>query len=290
MNKENKGKLYIVGTPIGNIRDITLRALDTLKEVDIILAEDTRQTLKLLNIYEITKKCISFNWHTEKEKMEYVKKLLDEGNNIALVSDAGMPRISDPGEDLVLELIEGGYNIEVVPGVTAVTTALALSNLDSGAFTFIGFLPMKPANRKEVLEKMKYMEETIVLYEAPHKILKTLKDLKETFGNRRIVIARELTKLHEEFRYSNLEEQISKIEEEGIKGEIVLLIEGEKEGNKKRKEKEIKEQGLDLLSNKELVLKYIKEGQDKKDAIKRVAKERKLNKNEVYMECVEIDR
>ena len=290
MNKENKGKLYIVGTPIGNIRDITLRALDTLKEVDIILAEDTRQTLKLLNKYEITKKCISFNRHTEKEKLEYVKKLLDEGNNIALVSDAGMPRISDPGEDLVLELIEGGYNIEVVPGVTAVTTALALSNLDSGAFTFIGFLPMKPANIREVLEKMKYMEETIVLYEAPHKILKTLKDLKETLGNRKIVIARELTKLHEEFRYSNLEEQISKIEEDGIKGEIVLLIEGENEGSKKKKEQEIKEQGLDLLSNKELVLKYIKEGQDKKDAIKRVAKERKLNKNEVYMECVEIDR
>lgn len=290
MNKENISKLYIVGTPIGNIRDITLRALDTLKEVDIILAEDTRQTLKLLNKYEITKKCISFNRHTEKEKLEYVKKLLDEGNNIALVSDAGMPRISDPGEDLVLELIESGYSIEVIPGVTAVTTALALSNLDSGTFTFIGFLPMKPANRKEVLKKMKYMEETIVLYEAPHKILKTLKDLKDTLGNRKIVIARELTKLHEEFRYSEIEEQILKIEEEGIKGEIVLLIEGEKEGSKKKKEQEIKEQGLDLLSNKELVLKYIKEGQDKKEAIKRVAKERNLNKNDVYMECVEIDR
>lgn len=290
MSTKNTGKLYIVGTPIGNIRDITLRALDTLKEVDIILAEDTRQTLKLLNKYEITKKCISFNRHTEKEKLEYVIKLLDEGNSIALVSDAGMPRISDPGEDLICELILKGYSIEVIPGVTAVTTALALSNLTADTFTFIGFLPMKPANRKEVLEKIKYMEETIVLYEAPHKILKTLKDLRETLGNRKIVIARELTKLHEEFRYSNVEEQILKIEEEGIKGEIVLLIEGEKEGSKKRKEKELKEQGLDLFSNKELVLKYMKEGQNKKDAIKRVAKERNLNKNDVYMECVEIDR
>lgn len=290
MNKENIGKLYIVGTPIGNIRDITLRAIDTLKEVDIILAEDTRQTLKLLNKYEITKKCISFNRHTEKEKLEYVIKLLDEGNNIVLVSDAGMPRISDPGDILVCSLIEKGYKVEVIPGVTAVTTALTLSNLNSSTFTFFGFLPMKPANRREVLEKMKYVEETIVLYEAPHKILKTLKELKEVLGNRKIVIARELTKLHEEFRYSEIEEQILKIEEEGIKGEIVLLVEGDKEGNKKREEKELKEQEIDLLSNKELVLKYIKDGQDKKDAIKRVAKERNLNKNDVYMECVEIDR
>lgn len=290
MVKKDSGKLYIVGTPIGNIRDITLRALDTLKEVDIILAEDTRQTLKLLNKYEITKKCISFNRHTEKEKLEYVIKLLDEGNNLALVSDAGMPRISDPGDTLVCELITKGYNIEVIPGVTAVTTALALSNLETSTFTFLGFLPMKPANRKEVLEKMKYVEETIIVYEAPHKILKTLKDIKEYLGNRNIVIARELTKLHEEYRYSNVEEQILQIQEEGIKGEIVLLIQGEEEGSKKRKENELKEQGLDLLSNKELVLRYIEEGKSKKDAIKQVAKERNLNKNDVYMECVEIDR
>ena len=154
--EEITGKLYLVGTPIGNLRDITLRAIDTLKEVDLILAEDTRQTLKLLNHLEISKPQISYHRHNEKDKIDEVRRLLDEGKQIALVSDAGMPRISDPGEALVETLIDEGYKIEVIPGVTALTTAIAYTNFDSDTFTFEGFLPMRPTRRRERLESLKY--------------------------------------------------------------------------------------------------------------------------------------
>lgn len=285
----NKGTLYIVGTPIGNLGDITLRAIETLKNVDIILAEDTRQTLKLLNHLEITKHSISYHRHNEDEKIQEVVGLLDEGKNLALVSDAGMPRISDPGESLIKYLKQNDYPVTVIPGVTALTTAVAMSPIDSETFTFEGFLPMRPTRRRERLESLKYETRLMVFYEAPHKLLNTLKDLYKFLGERNISIARELTKLHEECIDTTLSKAISMVEETGIKGEIVLLVEGNKEGKKELEQKINKENGEDLLSNKELVEKYVKEGIAKKEAIKQVAKKRGINKNEVYMECVEND-
>ena len=244
-----KGKIYLVGTPIGNLKDITLRAIETLKMVDIILAEDTRQTLKLLNHLEISKPMISYHRHNEVDKIAEVKRLLDEGNKIALVSDAGMPRISDPGEALVQTLIDEKYLVEVIPGVTAVTTAIAYTNFNADTFVFEGFLPMRPTRRRERLEKLKFETRTIVFYEAPHKILATLKDLYKFLGERRICIARELTKLHEECRYSTLSKQIEEITSNGIKGEIVLIVEGNCTGDQDKKELEDKLLGLDLLSD-----------------------------------------
>ena len=284
-----KGTLYIVGTPIGNLGDITLRAIETLKSVDIILAEDTRQTLKLLNHLKITKHSISYHRHNEDEKIDEVVALLDEGKNIALVSDAGMPRISDPGESLIKYLKQNGYPVTVVPGVTALTTAVAMSPIDSETFTFEGFLPMRPTRRRERLEKLKYETRLMVFYEAPHKILNTLKDLYKYLGDRNICIARELTKVHEECLDTTLKEAIATIEENGIKGEIVLLVEGNKAGDVELENKKMIESGESTLTNKELVEKYVLDGMTKKEAIKQVAKKRGLNKNEVYMECVEND-
>lgn len=284
MNKT--GTLYIVGTPIGNLGDITLRAIETLKKVDIILAEDTRQTLKLLNHLEITKHSISYHRHNEDEKIKEVVALLDEGKDLALVSDAGMPRISDPGESLIKYLKQKGYPVTVIPGVTALTTAVAMSPIDSETFTFEGFLPMRSTRRRERLENLKYETRLMVFYEAPHKLLNTLKDLYKFLGERNICIARELTKLHEECVDTTLSKAISMVEESGIKGEIVLLVEGNKYGKKEFEQKQDRESGEDLLSNKELVAKLVEQGMTKKEAIKQVAKKRGLNKNEVYMECV----
>lgn len=286
MEKKDTGKLFLVGTPIGNLRDITLRAIDTLKEVDIVLAEDTRQTLKLLNHLEISKQLISYHRHNEVDKINEVKRLLDEGKNIALVSDAGMPRISDPGEALIETLIKDSYAIEVIPGVTALTTAVAYSSFDADTFTFEGFLPMRPTRRRERLETLKYETRTMVFYEAPHKILSTLKDLYKFLGEREICIMRELTKLHEECRYSTLSKQIEQIDKEGIKGEIVLIVKGNENGREELKKEEDKNLGIDKLTDKELVEKYIIDGMDKKEAIKLVAKQRGKTKNEVYMECI----
>lgn len=276
-------KLYIIGTPIGNLSDITLRALETLKSVDIILAEDTRQTLKLLNHFDIKKSMISYHRHNEDEKINTVKKLLDDGNNIALVSDAGMPIISDPGENLVKYLIENGYDIEVVPGVTALTTAIVKSGLDSTRFAFEGFLSVNKKQRTKKLEEIKNDTRTLIFYEAPHKILNTLKDMLQVFGNRKICIARELTKIHEEYKYLRIEDAVNIIEENGIKGEIVLMVEGAKFSSSEEAKKIFENK-----SNIELVKEQIACGSTKKDAIKAVAKLKGLNKNEVYKDCINI--
>ena len=279
-SKKNIGTLYIVGTPIGNLGDITLRAIETLKMVDIILAEDTRQTLKLLNHLEITKHQISYHRHNEEQKISQVLDILNDGKNIALVSDAGMPRISDPGEALIKYLIENEYKVEVVPGVTALATAVAMCGYDADRFTFEGFLPMNNVRRKERLEELKKETRLMVFYEAPHKILYTLKDMYKYFGDRKICIARELTKLHEECVHCTILNAIENIENNGIKGEIVLLVCGADKSSIVASDENTN------LSNTELVNKYINEGMSKKDAIKKVAKERKLDKNTVYMECV----
>lgn len=280
----NKGTLYIVGTPIGNLDDITIRAINTLKSVDVILAEDTRQTLKLLNHFEISKHMISYHRHNEDEKISKVVEFLDNNKNLALVSDAGMPVISDPGQNLIKYLVEHNYSIEVIPGVTALITALVKSGLDSTRFTFEGFLSVNKKQRKEKLKILSNETRTMVFYEAPHKIIYTLKDMLEYFGNRKICIARELTKIHEEFRYTSIEESIKDIEKNGIKGEIVLLIEGMCEEELKQKEQE----HLLNLNSVELVREYIKNGDTKKEAIKKVAKLKGVNKDTVYKECIDI--
>ena len=199
MEKDKKGTLYIVGTPIGNLGDITIRAIETLKSVDVILAEDTRQTLKLLNHFNIQKHLVSYHRHNEDEKIKNVVDFLDSGKDLALVSDAGMPVISDPGQNLIKYLVANNYNIVTIPGVTAVITAIVKSGLDSTRFTFEGFLSINKKQRKQRLESLKNEERTMVFYEAPHKLLATLKDMYEVFGKRNICIARELTKLHEEY-------------------------------------------------------------------------------------------
>lgn len=281
---ENRGKLYVVGTPIGNLGDITLRAIETLKKVDIILAEDTRQTLKLLNHLEIQKSMISYHRHNEIDKINMVVGLLDEGKDIALVSDAGMPIISDPGQGLVHYLVENNYDIEVVPGVTALITGIVRSGMDSTRFTFEGFLSVSKKQRIKRLEELKNEIRTMIFYEAPHKILYTLKDMYEVFGNRNICICRELTKIHEEYRNTTFKEAIEDIETNGIKGEIVLVVEGmsEVELEEKRQEE------LSKIKPVDRVKEYISQGMEKKEAIKKTAKEFGVNKNEIYKECLDI--
>lgn len=284
MIDKNKGKLYIVGTPIGNLDDITIRAVNTLRNVEVILAEDTRQTLKLLNHFEISKHMISYHRHNEDDKIEKIVEILNSGKNLALVSDAGMPIISDPGQNLVKYLVKNNYDIEVVPGVTALITAIVKSGLDSTRFTFEGFLSVNKKQRKERLKSLVNETRTMIFYEAPHKILSTLKDMYEYFGNRDICIARELTKIHEEYRYTNFKDAIINIEENGIKGEIVLVISGASED----KINEEKNKEIEQINSLELVKEYMKNGDTKKDAIKKVAKLKGVNKDVVYKECLNI--
>lgn len=283
-NRKNKGTLYIVGTPIGNLDDITIRAINTLKKVDVILAEDTRQTLKLLNHFEISKHMISYHRHNEDEKIKKVVEFLDNGKNLALVSDAGMPIISDPGQNLVKYLVENKYSIEVIPGATAFVTAIVKSGMDSTRFTFEGFISINKKQRKERLKSLQKETRTMIFYEAPHKILNTLKDMYEYFGNRDICIARELTKLHEEFKYTSLYEAILDIESNGIKGEIVLVISGANEEVIKTQEKD----NIENINSVELVKKFMSGGDTKKDAIKKVAKLKGVNRDTVYKECLDI--
>lgn len=280
----DRGVLYIVGTPIGNLSDITIRALDTLNSVDVILAEDTRQTLKLLNHFKIEKKLISYHRHNEDDKINQVISMLDDGKNLALVSDAGMPIISDPGQNLIKYLIKNEYEVVVIPGVTALITGIVKSGLDSTRFTFEGFLSINKKQRNERLKSLVNETRTMIFYEAPHKILATLKDMLNILGNRNICIARELTKIHEEYIHTTFKEAIEKIEKDGIRGEIVLLIEGVNEDVLKEKEQD----EINSIDSKELVLKYINDGISKKEAIKMVAKQKGVNKNEVYQECIDI--
>lgn len=273
---ENKyGKLYIVATPIGNLEDITLRALRILKEVDVIAAEDTRQTLKLLNHFNISKPLISYHRHNEEFKVSNIIDKIKNGENIAIVSDAGTPGISDPGEVAIKAAIEEEIEIIPIPGACAMINALIASGIETNEFSFIGFLPLNKKLRKEKIVEIDNSNKTIIIYEAPHKVANTLNDLKDIVGNRKIVIARELTKIHEEFIRGNIEEIIEK--SKNIKGEMVIII--EKSEKKEKKER--------LLSIEEQYEIYEKEGMSKKEIIKKIAKERELQKNEVYMKFIE---
>lgn len=276
MKEEKKGILYIVATPIGNLEDITLRAIKTLKEVDLIVAEDTRHTLKLLNHLEISKPLISYHRHNEDVKTEILIKELKQGKNLALVSDAGTPGICDPGEEVIKRCIEEDIKIVPIPGACAMINALICSGLDTKEFAFIGFLPLNKKNRKEKLEEIQNETKTTILYEAPHKLETTLKDLKEIIGDRKIVLAREITKIHEEYLRENIDELIEKAKD--IKGEIVLILEGAKKNE---------EEPWTKVSIEEHYKYYEEKGLNKKEIIKQIAKDRNVNKNEIYQKFLE---
>ena len=222
-------KLYVVGTPIGNLGDLSPRAVETLEKVDFIAAEDTRVTLKLLNHFGIKKEMVSYFEHNKREHGEIIINRIKSGESCAIVTDAGMPAISDPGEDLVRMCHEEGVEVESVPGPTAFATALAISGMNTGRFTFEGFLSVSKKSRREHLEELVGERRTIVFYEAPHKLSATLDDMLKYFGNRNIAIVREITKIHEEVIRTTLEEASARYHEEKPKGEIVLIIEGKKE-------------------------------------------------------------
>lgn len=267
------GKLYMVATPIGNLDDITIRAIKVLNDVDIIAAEDTRHTLKLLNHLNIKKNLISYYKEREKIKSPILIEKLLEGKNIALVSDAGTPGISDPGEEIVKNAIENNIEIIPIPGASAFVNALICSGLSTREFTFVGFLPTNNKEKKDKLEELKNENRTLIFYEAPHKIKNTLENILEIFGNRKIVLARELTKIHEEFIRNNISNILDNIDE--IKGEFVILVEGTEKINEEKN-------FLNSLSLEEHYKYYLNKNLDKKEIIKKIAKDRGKNKNEIY--------
>ncbi len=272
------GCLYLVATPIGNLEDITYRAVRILGEVDLIAAEDTRNSIKLLNHFDIKTPMTSYHEHNKYEKaIELVAKLV-EGKNIAVITDAGTPGISDPGEELVKQCYEAGIKVIPVPGACAAVNAVIASGLPTRRFSFEAFLPADKKERKYILEELKVETRTMIIYEAPHRLVKTLKELLETLGNRPATICRELTKKHETFFLTTLEEAIDYYETTEPKGECIIVVEG-------LSREAILEEARgqwDSMSIEEHITHYMNQGVDKKEAVKQVAKDRGLPKREVY--------
>ncbi len=266
--------IYFCPTPIGNLKDVTKRTLEVLESVDIIAAEDTRITLKLLNNYDIKKKMISYHKFNEKEQSERIIELSYE-NDIAIVTDAGLPGISDPGEVLAKRLIEEDIEFQVLPGPNAALTALVLSGLDTEHFMFYGFLDSKSSHRKKELTGLKDFPFTTIFYEAPHRLESTLKDIYEVYGNRRVSISRELTKMYEETKRDTLEFFVNNFEAIKLKGEFVIVIEG--------KEEEVVEVDIEKLLKEK-----IESGVKKSQAVKEISKEYNIPKNDVYKVSLEV--
>lgn len=272
-NKIEGGRLYLVATPIGNLSDISERALKTLSEVDFIAAEDTRNSLRLLTHFEISKPMVSYHEHNRKERGGEIAARLEAGESCALITDAGTPAISDPGEDIVALCAERGIPVTSVPGACAMITALTLSGLPTARFVFEGFLPVQKKERRERLSELSYERRTFILHEAPHKLRSTLFDLSEALGgDRRISLCRELTKLNEEVFRTTLAEAIEYYTEKEPRGEYVLVIEG---GQKERMNEEI-------MTPEEAVAYYLEEGMSRNDALKAAAKRLGMSKNELY--------
>ena len=270
------GKLYVVGTPIGNLSDFSPRARETLATVDFIAAEDTRVTQKLLNFFDIKKPLVSYYEHNRRERGEMIISRILNGEVCAIVTDAGMPCISDPGQDLVYLCHENNIPVESVPGPTAFATALAISGMESGRFTFEGFLSTNKPSRKEHLDELRNETRTMIFYEAPHKLISTLKDMLDIFGDRKIVLARELTKKFEEYNRTTLKNALIYYEETPPKGEFVLILEG-------ADAEKIKEDYLNSLpSAEELLKKYSAGGMRAKELTRRVADELKMPRREIY--------
>jgi 16S rRNA (cytidine1402-2'-O)-methyltransferase len=265
-----KGVLYIVSTPIGNLEDITLRALRILKEVDVIAAEDTRHSSKLLNHYGISKPLISYWKEKEKVRSEEIIKRLQSGQSVALISDAGTPGISDPGEVIIKRAIEEGFDVIPVPGPSALIAALSVSGLPLREFTFTGFLPSKKAQRRKMLEELGMEKRTIVFYEAPHRVIETLEEMYHILGNRRVALFKEITKIHEEVFRGLLKDVISEVKKTTIAGEFVIVVEG-KGIEKIPVEDALKE-----------VMALIKKGKGRKEAVRMVSEYYGLSKKELY--------
>ena len=275
------GNLYLIPTPIGNLEDMTYRTIRILNEVDLIAAEDTRHSIKLLNHFEISKPLTSYHEHNKDSKGGYLINKLLEGENIALISDAGMPGISDPGEDIIKQAIEHNIDIEVLPGATASITALVGSGLETAKFAFEGFLDRDKKVRRNQLEELKEERRTIIFYESPHRLKDTLKDMLKVLGNRRIAVNREITKKYQEIIREDIETVINIFNEKEVKGEFVLIVEGFKG------EKTVQNSYEDL-TEREYVITLMENGMDKKDAIKTVCKDRKLKKDVVYKQVLDL--
>ena len=269
------GTLYLVATPIGNLSDISERALKTLREADLIACEDTRHTRKLLTHFGISNKLVSYHQHNEHARVEEFSQLLNEGKNIALVSDAGTPCISDPGFKIVRKAIETGLKIVAIPGAAAFVNALIVSGLPTGSFFFGGFLPSKKIERQRRLREIKNIPVTIIFYESPHRLQKSLADCAEILGNRKAAVARELTKLHEEIIRGNLAQLAGNFNDRDVKGEIVLVIDGE--------EAQSPQSGIQSQKSVfERIAELEKEGFDRKIALKKVAREFGISRSEAY--------
>lgn len=265
-------KLYVVGTPIGNLQDVTLRALDTLKSVDVIACEDTRHSLPLLNKYDVHAKLIAYHKFNEQECSERIISMINDGQNVALITDAGMPSISDPGAELISKCHEQGVEIEIVPGPTALASAIALSGIKASGFTFLGFLPEKISDKTSILSKCATTGLPIVLYVAPHDLTKTAKTLLDILGDRKVYVVRELTKIHESVTITSLNDFHC-----DERGEIVMIVDGASCENP-----------LNALTILEHLKHYISLGVDKKEAVKKVAQDRGIPKNEVYQQALDL--
>ncbi len=279
------GTLYLCATPIGNLKDITDRVRETLGSVDLIAAEDTRNSMKLMTHFDIHVPMTSYHEFNKFEKADDLVNTLLSGKNVALITDAGTPAISDPGEVLVQKCVEAGIPVTSLPGPSAVITALTLSGLSTGRFSFEGFLSREKKERKEILSELKDEVRTIILYEAPHHLRATLKDLLETLGDRKTALCRELTKKHEEIVRISLEEAVSYYEVNEPRGEFVLVIEG-----KSRDEiNEERTRRFDEMTVKEHVEMYEKQGLDRKEAMKAAAKDRGVQKRDIYQELLKAE-
>ena len=273
-----QGKLYLCATPIGNLEDITLRVLRTLKEADLIAAEDTRHSIKLLNHFDIKTPMTSYHEFNKVEKARYLVDKMREGTNVALITDAGTPGISDPGEELVRQCYEAGIEVTSLPGPAACITALTISGMATRRFAFEAFLPSDKKEKQEIFEELKKETRTIILYEAPHRLVRTLSELLENLGDRRISVCRELTKTHETVFRTTVSEALSYYETEEPRGECVLVIEG-----KSRMEiQQEQERSWEAVSIEEHMKRYLDGGTDKKEAMKLVAKDRGMKKRGVY--------
>ena len=280
----NPGTLYLCATPIGNLEDMTFRVIRTLKEVDMIAAEDTRNSIKLLNHFEIKTPMTSYHEYNKIEIGHRLVQMLLEGKNLALITDAGTPGISDPGEELVQMCYEAGVPVTSLPGAAACITALTLSGLSTRRFAFEAFLPSDKKERQQVLEELKNDTRTVICYEAPHRLVKTLKELLEALGDRRITICRELTKKHETAWQTHIAEACEYYQENAPKGECVLVIEGRSREELKAEEQEQWEQ-MPLEAHMEH---YESQGMDHKSAMKRVAKDRGVSKRDIYRMLLEL--
>lgn len=276
------GKLYLCATPIGNLEDITYRVVRTLNEVDLIGAEDTRNSIKLLNHFDIKTPMTSYHEFNKYDKAKQLVEMMKEGKNIAIITDAGTPGISDPGEEVVRQCFEAGIQVTSLPGPAACITALTMSGQKTRRFCFEAFLPKDKKEKVAVLEELKNETRTIIIYEAPHRLARTLKELRETLGNRQLTLCRELTKKYEEADKTTIDRAIEKYNEKEPRGEYVLVIEGKSQEEIQEENK----QKWESMTIEEHMEYYISQGNDKKSAMKLVAKDRGVSKRDIYSQLI----